>query len=83
MVVEILTRHAPVRGHLYIMGLFEGDPTCRFCRKETETVQNILCCYEALAHQCYNVFGNPLVELKALVRDLSLFIRGTVLLNLC
>ena len=33
MVVAILTGHAPVRGHLYTMGLFDGDPTCRFCRE--------------------------------------------------
>ena len=74
MVVAILTGHAPVRGHLYTVGLFYGDPTCRFCRKETETVQHIICCCEALARQRYNVFGNPLVESKdistALVRDL-------------
>ena len=38
MVVAILTGHASVRGHLYIMGLFDADPTCRFCRLETETV---------------------------------------------
>jgi hypothetical protein len=37
MVVAIRTGHAPVRGHLYIMGLFEGDPACRFCRKETNS----------------------------------------------
>jgi hypothetical protein len=86
MVVVIFTGHA-VRGHLYIMGLFEGDPTCRFCRKETETVQHIICCCEALACQRYNVFGNPFVEPKdirtASVRDLCLFIRGTGLLNVC
>ena len=79
-VVAILTGHAPVRGHLYTMGLFDGDPTCRFCRKETETVQHIICCCEALAGQRYNVFGNLLVEPKdistASVRDLCLFIRG-------
>ena len=34
----ILTGHAPVRRYLYIMDLFDGDPTCRFCRMETETV---------------------------------------------
>jgi hypothetical protein len=39
MVVAILTGHVPVRRHLYIMGLFNGDPTCRFCTMETETVQ--------------------------------------------
>ena len=78
MVVAILTGHAPVRGHLYAMGLFDGDQTCRFCRKETETVQHIICCCQALARQRYNIFGNPLVETKdistASVRDLCLFI---------
>jgi hypothetical protein len=87
MVVAILTGHAPVRGHLYTMGLFDGDPTCRFCRKETETVQHIICCCEALASQRHNVFGNWLVEPKdistASVYDLCLFIGGTGLLNLC
>jgi len=86
MVVAILTGHAPVRGQLYTMGLFDGDPTCRFCRKETETVQHIICCCEALVRQRYNVFGNPLVEPKdistAPVRDLCFFIRSTELLNL-
>jgi hypothetical protein len=37
MVVAILTGHAAVRGHLDIMGLFEGDPACRLCRKETNS----------------------------------------------
>jgi hypothetical protein len=81
MVVAILTRHAAVRGHLYTVGLLDGDPTCRFCRKETETVQHIICCCEELARQRYNVFENRLAELKdistASVTDLCLFIRGT------
>jgi hypothetical protein len=85
MVVVILTGYAPVRGHLYSMGLFEGDLTCRFCRNETERVQHIIWCCEALARQRYNVFGNLFAETKdistAPVRDLCLFIRGTVLLN--
>jgi hypothetical protein len=46
------------------MGLFDGDPTCRSCRKETETVQHIICSCEALARQRYNVFGNLFVEPK-------------------
>jgi hypothetical protein len=61
MAVAILTRHAPVRKHLRTMGLFEGDPTYRFCRKEAETVQHIICCCEALALQRY-VFGGLEVE---------------------
>jgi hypothetical protein len=87
IVVAILTGHAPVRRHLYIMGLFEGDPTCRFCRMETERVQHIICCCEALDRQRYNVFGKLIAEPKdistASVRDLRLFIRGTGLLTLC
>jgi len=87
MVVAILTGHACLRRHLYIMGLFDGDPTCRFCRLETETVQHIICCCEVLAHQRCNVFGKLTVEPKdistASVRNLCLFIRGTGLLNLC
>jgi hypothetical protein len=87
MVVAILTGQAPVRRHLNIMGLFDGDPTCKFCRMETEIMQHIVCCCEALAHQRYNVFGRLIAEPKDIsttsVRDLCLFMRGTGLLNLC
>jgi hypothetical protein len=85
LTVAILTGHAPVRGHLYTMGLFDGDPTCRFCRMETETVQYIFCSCKALAHQRY-VFGNLFIEPKeistASAKDLCLYIKGTGLLNL-
>jgi hypothetical protein len=87
MAVATHMGHAPVRRHLYIMGLFDGDPTCRFCRMETKTVQRIICCCEVLASQHYNVFGKLFAEPKdirtASVRDLCLFIRGTGFLNLC
>jgi hypothetical protein len=86
MVVVILTGHAPVRTHLRIMGLLEGDPTSRFCMKETETVQHIICFCEALARQCFNVLGSLVVEptdiRTATVRDHCLYIRGTELRNL-
>jgi hypothetical protein len=86
MAVAILTGHDPVRKHLHIMGLFDGDPTCRFCKMETERVQHIICCCEVLAYQCYNFFGKLFAEPKdistASVKDLCLFIRGTGLLNL-
>ena len=59
-VTAICTGHAPVRGHLYTVGLFDGDPVCRFCGMETETVQHIICCCEALARQRYSVFGRRL-----------------------
>jgi hypothetical protein len=63
MAVAILTGHGPVRGHLRIMGLFSGDPSCRFCKMETETVQHITCCCKALTRQRY-IFGKPFVEPK-------------------
>jgi ribonuclease HI len=44
MVTAIYTGHAPVRGHLYTVGLFDGDPIYRFCGTETETAQHIICC---------------------------------------
>jgi ferredoxin-thioredoxin reductase catalytic subunit len=81
MVAAILTGHAPVRKHLHTIGLYEGDPTCRFFRREAETVQHIICCCEALARHHYNVFGSLEVEptdiRTASVRDLCLFIQGT------
>jgi hypothetical protein len=87
MVTAIFTGHAPVRGHLYVMGLSDGDPICRFCGMETETVQHTICCCETLARQRYNVFGRPTVKPKdistASVRDLCFFIRGAGLLRLC
>jgi hypothetical protein len=87
MVDVILTGHVPMRRHLYIMGLFNGDPTCRSCRMETVTVQHIICCCKVLARQRYNVFEKLTAKPKdistASVRDLCLFIRGRGLLNLC
>jgi hypothetical protein len=87
MAAAILTGHAAVRGHLRTMGLFNGDPSCRFCRMETETVQHITSGCEALARQLYNIFGKPFVEPKdmstASLRDLCLFIRDIGILYLC
>ena len=86
-IVAILMGQAPVWKHLCVMGLSDGEPTCRFCRMEAETVQHIVCCCEALAHQRYQDFGGLTADPKdistASVRDLCLFIRGTGLMNLC
>jgi len=87
MAIPIYTGHTPVRGHLYTMGLFDGDPICRFCGMETETVQHIICCCEVLARQHYNVFGRLTVETKHIstvsIRDLCLFTRSAGLLRVC
>jgi hypothetical protein len=37
MVVAFLLGNAPVRKHLNIIGPFDGDRNCRFCKLETET----------------------------------------------
>jgi len=80
MATAIYRGHAPVRGHLYTMGLFDGDPICRFCGMKTETVQHIICCCEAMARQHYNVFGRLTVEPKdistASTRDSSYEAQG-------
>jgi hypothetical protein len=80
LAVAILTGHAPVRGHLRTIGLFDGDPSCRVCGMETLTVQHLVCRCEALSRQRYNVFGELIIEPKdlstATVRDLCLFIRN-------
>jgi hypothetical protein len=87
MPVAFLMGHAPVRKHLNIMGLFDGDPTCRFCRMETETVYHIICCCEALARQRYSFFGKLFADPKGIstasLKDLCLFVKGTALMNLC
>jgi hypothetical protein len=87
MVVAILTGHAPVRTHLRTTGLFKGDPACRFCRQEAETLQHIVCRCDGMACWRFSVFGDSVCEPKdistASVRDLCLFIRGTGLPNVC
>jgi hypothetical protein len=76
-----------VRKHLNTMGLFEGDPACRFCGSETESVHHIICSCEALAQQRYKFFGKMFVEPRdirmASLEDLCLFVRGTGIMNQC
>jgi len=84
MAIVIYTGHAPVSGHLYTMDLFDGDPTCRFCGMETETVQHIICCCDALACQRCNVYGRLNVEPKDISTTSTRgFRRGAGLLWLC
>jgi hypothetical protein len=87
LLVALLTGHASVRKQLNIMGLFDGDPSCRFCRSQTETVYHIICCCEALARQRCKYFGKLFAEPKyismASLKDLCLFVRDTGLMNQC
>jgi len=87
LIAGILTGHAPVRSHLQTIGLYDGDPSCRFCGLETETVQHLVCYCEALSRKHFNAFGEltiePNVISTATVRDLCLFIRNTGISKLC
>jgi predicted amidophosphoribosyltransferase len=87
MITAVYTGHAPVRGHLFNIGLFEGDPICRYCGMETETVQHIVCRCEALARQRYEVFGKLSTEPKdistASIWELYLFIRSAGIVRVC
>jgi hypothetical protein len=87
LTAAILTGHAPVRGHLRTMSLFDGDPSCRLCGLETQTLQHLVCCCEALSGQRYNVLGELTIEPNVIrtvtVKDLCLFIGNTGLYKLC
>ena len=37
--------------------MYKGDPSCRFCELETQTMQHLVCCCEAFSCQRYNVLG--------------------------
>jgi hypothetical protein len=74
--------HARVKKHPNIIGRFDGDPTCIFCKLETETVYIIICCCEDLSLQHCNFFGKFFTEPKdistASLKDLCLFVRVRV-----
>ena len=55
LVVTILNWHDSVWGHLRNVGQFEGDPSCRFWGMETERVQHLVCRWEVMFRQRYNV----------------------------
>ena len=86
-VVAVLTGHAPMKKHLNIMGVFDGDPDCIFCKMETETVYHIICCCETLARQRYNFFGKFCVEPNdinmASLKHLCFFVRDTGVMSPC
>jgi hypothetical protein len=87
LIAGIFTGHVPVRRHKQIIGLYDGDPSCRLCGLETETVQQHLCYCEAFSRKLFNTFGVLAIEPNVIntttVRDLCLFIRNIGIFKLC
>ncbi|CAG9819561.1 unnamed protein product [Phaedon cochleariae] len=79
-VTGLMTGHAPVKEHLARMGLYNGDPSCRLCDKEPETVAHILCRCEALDRRRQKIFGQPVGEPEIFnshpVKDLYRLVQG-------
>jgi hypothetical protein len=65
LIAGTLTGHPPVRSHMQTIGLYDGDPSCRLCGMETETVQHLVCYCEALSCKRFNAFGEPTIEPKS------------------
>jgi hypothetical protein len=78
---------APVKKDLNILALFDSNTHGRFCKMETEHLDYIICCCEALARQHYNFFGKFFVEPKyvstASLKSLCPFVRDVGLMSLC
>ncbi|KAJ4441534.1 hypothetical protein ANN_11390 [Periplaneta americana] len=62
VVTAFLTGHVSVKKHLNLMGILQGNLDCRFCGKETETAQHIICSCVALTRRRYLIFGKDSLE---------------------
>jgi hypothetical protein len=81
-VVELLTGHCHLKGHLLKLGLTD-DPTCERCLQEDESVTHILCDCEAIAylrfrHLCQffiessDYYDAPINKILHFIRSLGL-----------
>jgi hypothetical protein len=55
-VVELLTGHCHLKGHLFKSGVAD-DPICERCLEEDESATHILCDCEAVAHLRFHHLG--------------------------
>ena len=88
LIAATLTGHVPVRGHLRAVGLYDGDPSCRFCGTGDRNSAAPCLLLRGLVCQRYNVLGELTVEpnvilCTATVKDLCLCISHTGLSKLC
>jgi hypothetical protein len=60
-VVELLTGHCHLKGHLFKLGLTD-DPTCERCLQEDESATHILCDCEVIAHLRFRHLGQFSME---------------------
>jgi hypothetical protein len=68
-----MTGHCNLRKHLHTMAIFTGNPVCRLCKDDEETVFHIVFECKVLARGWFNLLGltNPGKEIdKNLVNRL-------------
>jgi len=68
VVTGLLTGHAAVKDRLITMNLYNGDPSCRLCNGEPETVTHILYDCGALDRRRQLIFGQPKID-QAIIRN--------------
>lgn len=78
LVTGFLSDHYPVRAKLKLWKL-KDDDKCRFCSKESETVEHLLCHCESLENRRFNYFGtacpNPTDYVTTDIPTLAKFLR--------
>jgi hypothetical protein len=83
-VVELLTGHCHLKGHLIKLGLTD-DPVCERCLEEDESATHILCDCEAVAHVRFRHLGQVFMEpsdyYDAPINKVLHFIRGVGLIK--
>ena len=60
-IVQMLTGHATLQRHLFLMKM-EEDPTCQNCLEEEETVEHFLTECPAFARERYHTLGNMFLK---------------------
>jgi hypothetical protein len=83
-VVELLTGHCHLKGHLFKLGLI-NDPICERCQEEDDSATHILCDCEAVAHTRFRhlsqFFMEPSDYYDAPIDKALHFIRGVGLIK--
>ena len=77
---QIITGHAHLRRHRYLMGM-EDDPTCPRCNEEDETTEHYLVKCPAYAEPRYQTFGKAIMKIEEMrgetVKSILCFVERT------